>query len=304
MKIRSGKITIENTNICPANCLICPREQYTQKLGIMDFNLFKKIINQVSNQTNVGTIDIGGFGEPFADKLLFERCEYIRQMLPKVKIFTSSNCFLMTLDKYDDICKYIDSLKISVYGISKKVYEECHRGSLTFEQTYSNILGLLERDKKPYTIALMTLIDENKQEKDDWIKFWESKVNEVYVWLPHNFQGYRGYRTIDYNNQVSCGRPLNGPLYVHIDGTVSMCCLDINKKLKIGDMNTDTIPEIFRSEEYRRIKTAHRNKNFKGIACENCCQTNYNPEVLVYASNKERRIGKLNSNLKDLYEQG
>lgn len=267
----------------------------------MDFNLFKKIINQVADQTNVDTIDMGGFGEPFADKLLFERCAYIRQRLPQAKIFTSSNCFLMTPDKYDDIVEYIDALKISVYGVSKRVYEECHRGNLTFEQTYSNILGLLERDRKPYTIALITLTRENEQEKDDWIDFWETRVDEVYVWLPHNWTGYRSYRVIDHSNQKSCGRPLNGPLYVHIDGTVSMCCWDINKKLVIGNMNTDTIPEIFRSEAYRRIKTAHKNRNFKGLLCDNCCQTNYNPSVLVYATNKERAVGKLNSNLKNLY---
>ena len=89
MRLRSGKVTIENTNICPANCTICPREQYEQNLGIMDMGLFKRIIDQLSHCTNVDTVDIGGFGEPFADKLLFERCEYVRQRLPKAKIYTS-----------------------------------------------------------------------------------------------------------------------------------------------------------------------------------------------------------------------
>ncbi|GAH24176.1 unnamed protein product, partial [marine sediment metagenome] len=35
--------------------------------------------------------------------------------------------------------------------------------------------------------------------------------------------------------------------------------------------------------------------------CEDCCQTNFDPSVLVYASNKKRGVGKLNSNLKNLY---
>jgi len=302
MKLRSGKITIENTNICPANCTICPRDKYEQKLGIMDFNLFKKIINNLSNQENVGTVDIGGFGEPFADKLLFERCAYIREKLPKAKIFTSSNCFLMTPDKYDDVCKYIDALKISVYGVTKETYEKCHRGSLVFEKTYANILGLLERKTKPYTIGLLTLTEDNKNEKDEWLKFWQPRLDEVYIWMPHNFAGNMDFRTIDRTKQKSCGRPLNGPLYVHLDGTVSMCCLDINKKLKIGNMDTDTIPEIFKSSAYKRIKKAHKEGNFNGLLCENCCQTNYNPSVLIYASNKERGVGKLNSNLKNLLE--
>ena len=302
MRLRSGKVTIENTNICPGSCTICPRDKYTAKLGSMSFNLFAKIINNFAQQTNIDTIDMGGFGDPFADKLLFERCELIRQKLPHVKIFTSSTCFLMTPDKYDDVCRYIDSLKISISGLTKTIYEQCHRGTLTMERTYANILGLLESTKKPYTIGGLTLTNENKHEMQEWIDFWQPKLDEVYVWLPHNFGGLMNFRVIDKAKQISCGRPFNGPLYIHLDGIVSMCCLDINKQLVIGNINTQTIPEIFHSKEYRQIRKAHKLKNFSGLLCENCCQTNYNPDVLVYASNKERGVGKLNSNLKNLYE--
>lgn len=303
MRIRSGKITIENTNICNANCVICPRDKYKGRLGIMSLTLFAKIINNLSHQTNIDTVDMGGFGEPFADKLLFDRCRLIREKLPHVKIFTSSNCSLMTPDKHDEVTQYIDALKVSVYGVTKEAYEASHRGTLKIEQTYDNILKLLERDKRPYMIGLLTLSDENRHEKDDWIKFWEPKLDEVYVWEPHNFGGMLNFREIDKTKQQSCGRPFNGPLYIHLDGQVSMCCLDINKQLIIGDINVQTIPEIFHSKEYRAIRKAHKEKNFKGLLCERCCQTNYNPDVLVYASNPDRAVGKMNSNLKELYEK-
>lgn len=304
MRIRSGKITIENTNVCPASCSICPRDKYTAKLGMMSFNLFAKIINNLSQQTNVDTVDMGGFGEPFTDKLLFDRCRLIREKLPHVQIFTSSNCYLMTPDKHDDVCKYIDAIKLSVYGLSKEVYEKCHRGTLTKEKSYENILSLLKRKDRPQMIGGFTLSDDNRHEMKEWIEFWEPKLDEVYVWEAHNFGGLMNFRTIDRTRQISCGRPFNGPLYVHTDGTVSMCCLDINKKLSLGNLNTMTIPEIFKSKEYRRIRKAHKEKNFEGLLCYNCCQTNYNPDVLVYASNKDRAVGKLNSNLKELYEKG
>jgi|TARA_Y100000310_G_C20703453_1_gene832257 MoaA/NifB/PqqE/SkfB family radical SAM enzyme len=302
MRIRSGKITIENTNICTANCVICPRSKYNQPLGVMGFSLFAKIINQCSQQTNIDTIDIGGFGEPFADKLLFDRCELIRKRLPKARIFTSSNCFLMTPDKYGEVCKYIDSLKISVYGVTKETYEKCHRGNVTQERTYANILGLLERKDRPYTIGLLTLSD-NHHEMDDWVKFWQPKLDEVYVWKPHNFGGLMNFRKLS-RERISCGRPSNGPLYIHIDGTVSMCCLDINKNLVIGDINKQTITEIFQSKEYRELRRAHLRQNFKGLLCESCCQTSYDPDVLVYASNADRAVGKMNSNLESLYSYG
>jgi radical SAM protein with 4Fe4S-binding SPASM domain len=303
MKIQSDSISIETTNLCPAHCTICPREKFKQKLGIMGFDLFKKIIDDTS-QYGITTIDCSGFGDPFTDKLFFKRCQYIRDKMPKTAIYASSNCFLMTPDIYPEVIEYIDTLKMSIYGLTRDIYEKSHGGCLKQEATYSNILGLLKKmnllKKKPYTIGLLTVSDINQHEMSDWIKFWQPKLNEIYVWRPHNFGDGRNYRKIDHKYQVSCGRPLGGPLYIQVDGTVSVCCFDINKKLVIGDMKTQTIEEVLHSESYEEIRKSHRDKNFKGSLCYNCDQTNSDPSVLLYASNKQRSVGKLTTNLKDI----
>jgi len=306
MKLQSKTIDIETTNICPASCTICPREEFSQKLGIMDFDLFKNIINDASHY-DIQSIALTGFGEPFADKLLFERCKYIREKMPKAKIYISSTCFLMTPDTYNNVIKYIDTLKISIYGLSKETYEKSHRGVLKYEKTLSNILGFLEKikglERRPHIVGLFVVTDINKHESEDWIKFWESRLDEVFVWQPHNFGGSRSYRKIDPTKLVSCGRPFNGPLYVHIDGKVSMCCFDFNKKLLIGDITKQTIYGIYHSEAFKRLKKAHLDKNFKGTLCETCDQINLDPSVLLYATNKERKVGKLTSSLEDLNPQ-
>jgi len=291
MILANKQITIETTNLCPAHCTICPRDQYTQKLEIMDFNLFKKIIDDVA-QYNITSLDTCGFGEPFTDKLFFKRCEYTKQKLSKVEIYASSNCFLMTPNIYDDVIKYVDILKMSIYGVTKDTYEKSHRGRLKFERTISNILGFLEKikdlEKKPYIIGLLTVTNINQHEIDDWIKFWEPKIDEVFVWKPHNFGGARNYRNVDHTKQVSCGRPFNGPLYVHVDGTVSMCCFDFNRNLVIGDMKTETIYDVLHSDAYKKLKVAHQHREFKGYICENCCQTNSDSSVMLYTTNSER----------------
>lgn len=300
------QVTIETTNLCPAHCMICPREKFTQKLRTMDMELFKKIIDDVASY-DITSIALTGFGEPFTDPKLFERCDYVRQKLPKAKIYTSSNCFLMTPEKYDNVAKYIDTLKISIYGLSKGVYEKCHRGSLDRDVSYANILGFLEKikglKKKPYIIGLLVVTDDNKNEMKDWIKYWEPKLNEVFVWLPHNFSDAKEYRKIDRSKVVSCGRPLKEPIYVHADGLVSGCCFDYNNKLLIGDLKTQTIKEILDSNTFKKLKKAHETKNFKGYLCENCDQINFDPDVLLYATNEERKVGKLTSNFEDMKPQ-
>ena len=43
---------IENTNCCNAACVMCPREEQTRKLGIMDFCLFEKIVHEAALYRN------------------------------------------------------------------------------------------------------------------------------------------------------------------------------------------------------------------------------------------------------------
>ncbi len=298
-------ITIETTNICTANCVTCPREQFAQKLGMMDFKLFKKIIDDASTH-NIKSISLGGFGDPLTDSKLFERCKCIRKKLPKAKIYISTTGFLMTHDKYNDIIKYIDLLKLSILGLEKDTYEKCHRGSLKYKTTYSNILGFLEKiknlKKKPHIAGLLIVIDINRHEINKWIKFWEPKLDEVFVWKPHNYI-YKNYRKINRTKLVSCGRPSRGGLYIHTDGKVSMCCFDLNKKLVIGDIKTQTIKQILNSKALKKIQQAHKIKDFKGYLCENCDQINYDPDVLVYATNKKRKVGQKTPDLEDMKQK-
>ena len=48
-------LSIELTNACNANCIMCPRSKLTRKTAQMDFELFKKIIDNCQDR-NVGEI--------------------------------------------------------------------------------------------------------------------------------------------------------------------------------------------------------------------------------------------------------
>ena len=42
------KIQIEPTNICNARCVMCPLKDMKRKTGYMDFELYRKIIDETS----------------------------------------------------------------------------------------------------------------------------------------------------------------------------------------------------------------------------------------------------------------
>lgn len=299
MELRNKQIIVETTNLCSAHCIICPRELYTQRLRIMDMQLFKKIIDDAA-QYSIESIDTCGFGDCFMDKLLFDRLEYVHKKIPECKTFVSSSAFYMNQSKWADIAEHIDILKLSIYGVTKETYEAFHRGNLKFETTMKNILGFLEYikplKKKPWTVGLFVDTDLNRHERNQWINTWRPKLDEIMIYAPHNWINARSYRTVDKGHQVSCGRPASAPLYVQTDGIVVPCCWCIHQEIPLGNLNTQTIEEVYRGKSYMDLRRAHENLNFSQYVCKDCDQTNFDPSVLLYASNSNRKVGQLTSN--------
>ena len=65
------EVNIENTNVCNAECVMCPREKLTRPYGFMDFSLFEKIVKEISRRRfTTKSIHFHNFGEPLLDKLL------------------------------------------------------------------------------------------------------------------------------------------------------------------------------------------------------------------------------------------
>lgn len=295
MYFPNKEITIEVTNKCAAKCIMCPREKMIQKLDVMSFDLYKKIVIDAFN-LGVDVIDLCGYGDVFLDKGLIEKLKFTKEINSKSKIYISTTGNAMTPKYHDDILRYVDILKFSIYGTTKAVYEKV-MGGIKFEKSYENIIQFLNKNKNKivYTEGNFILMDENKDEMDEWISFWESKLSEIYVWKPHNYVDGRNYRKLDKSIQKSCGRPLEGGLNVAVDGNAHVCCFDYNKHLVVGDLNKDTINEVIKSSKMKYIQNKHRNNDFEGLICENCDQTNFDKNNLIYKSNPNKVVGQCNS---------
>ena len=295
----SKEITVEVTNICGANCVTCPREQFTEKLSYMPLDLFKMIMDDAAENGYL-SLDTCGFGDPLLDPLLAEKIEYVKTKHPQMSIYTSTTCFMLNDEKIDLFINYIDTVKISIYGFSSETYKKLHNLP-DYEKSLRNILELIRRrgkSKEPYLIGLMLLLSENEHEVKDWIDFWEPKLNEVMVWEPHNWVGARSYRGKTATRKT-CGRPFNGNLTVGVDGRVSICCFDFNKTVTIGDLKTQTIKEIKENSPIlHEICEMHKNLNFEDYdyLCKDCDQTfeGYK-DILIYSTNENRKPGIITS---------
>lgn len=299
----SRELTIENTTFCGAKCSMCCRDKYKYAYQHMDTKLFKEIIDQ-GVELGMLSLDACGFGDPFTDPQYKDKLAYVKTRYPFLKVYTSTTGQLLLRNRLSWVCQYIDTLKISHYGFTKAVFEKVHGGTLKFEKVSKNIHELLSipQNRRPYIIMQFLILPENEHELEEWKMYWEPKVDEILIWLPHNYGGGR-YSKRPANAGIqdckprSCGRPFKGNLFVRENGEVSMCCFDFNRQLIIGDLRFQTIREVLEGEPLKKIRGVHTDGTFNesNYICKDCDQIYPREYALVYASNSVRKVGILTS---------
>lgn len=292
-------LTLEITTFCQANCIVCVRDKLNFKLGSMPQKLFEKSVREVSDfyyiqGGGIKYIDLGGMGEPLLDTQLVQKLEWLDQYYPGVQIGVTTNAQLLSAKK-DILCKYVDVLKISNYGFTKRSFEAVHRGSLVYEDVKENIEEFLAIPfgKRPKVIMSFLVLDENKGEETAWREYWEDKCEEVYIWRPHNWAGYyHGSAVEDCKNCRSCGRP-GCDFTIRANGDVSACCWDFNRELVVGNLNWNSFQEIYEGEKLEAIVDMHRRKTFfeSENLCRHCDQLYDRSDALIYSSNMKFKAG-------------
>jgi len=295
--VNTKEINIETTTLCDAKCIMCPRDEYQFKFKSMNFDLFKKILDDAVSNGAISLI-MSGYGDIFMDKNVEQKLKYAKDTFPFLKIFTSTTCNQLTQDKIH-LLDYIDTLKISMYGMSKEVYEKVHGGSVKFDRVWENLHNILDY-KKPnggglYVAMNFVMLNENEHEAKSWKAYWESKVDELQIWKPHNYGGIieNEFSRIDNGGYKTCGRPFSGEPYVHESGEVSVCCIDNDRKLLIGDLTTQKLAEVLDSKRLKEIRKIHSDGSFmtSELICKNCDQITDRSYALLYSSNSNRKVG-------------
>mgnify|MGYP001199308649 CR=1 FL=1 len=294
----NAEIRFEVTNRCDATCVFCPRDLQTRKQGVLNMDLYKKVLDEAIEWGGVSFVSLENFGEPFLDPYLFERAKYAKDRGMYVATI-STGSHLHKGDAINQTLKYLDKIRFSYYGITKDVYEGLHK-NLDFEVSTKNIHDLIEaKAKKNNGLRIemyFLLMPENEHQMDGWLKTYEPLVDAVSVWKPHNWSNGRTYRTIEEDDKVSCGRPFSGPLQVQWDGKVVPCCYDYNSEIVLGDCTKETLKEIVLGKHYKEFRNAHRDGEFlKYPFCDGCDQLNNQKDVLIYSNINDSEVGAVNT---------
>jgi len=277
-------VQIEIGNYCNLFCSTCPVSRMKRKRQPMDFELFKKIIDELSANNFSGAIAPFLNGETFLTPKFEKYLHYIRLKLPKAKLSIYTNGKVLPVLNID-----IDELGISfidaIYGNVVKKIEDFRKKNphtdisinVVYTGTNGWMVGVLEEIFPDIQVSLRKRFNYAGQ---------YGKYKEHYTRLGKFF----------YKRNI-CSR-FEDVMTILVDGRVCLCCFDYEGKIIFGDLNKNTIREIWNNEKFENTR-----KNFKIRKYNELCSKCDVIEQNLFLRTVERmiRVNPLYTHAKNLW---
>lgn len=279
---------------CPCQCIHCPvgitpPAERPIKFGhsTMSVGLFENIVTEMSEYPH-STLRLHGVGEPLLWNELAHALKFAFEHNVLTWIFTS----LITKDQslLKALVSYCNIIEISINAFDKQEYQKT-KGINAFDQVRTNLeflRGMINKDHLSTRIIVSRVESKNKRYDADFIDYWKSNslVDDAFV------RSYHDYNSVLANK---LGQKTQGiiPCLVHWsrfnidnDGTVVLCFNELfkgpipNADIVLGNIEKQTIGEIWHCEKLNLLRRAQLNRDYSGIdfketlPCLNCtsCQ--------------------------------
>lgn len=271
-------VDIGTTNLCNAECIMCPHSKL-KKMGTMDMKLYRKIIDNCE-KLKIKNITLSFFGEPFLDREIIEKIKYAKEKEMIVGFY--SNASLLNEELANKIVNSgLDGITISFDGYSKETYEKI-RKNLKFDVVKKNILNLIKTMRKmkrntPKISLVLVELEENKGEIKKIYSEWKDKVDSINIINMRNWANdiqKEGTKESFHFNKKMKRKPcalIWQKMVVDWDGDIVLCCDDWNHSTVLGNLKKQTIEEVWEGEKLKKIREAHVRGEFLKIPlCSQC----------------------------------
>jgi len=268
------RITVELTNRCNLNCQMCPRRHMKAAQGFMPYKLFTKIMDEMAEFGDVTLVPFFR-GESLLHPHCIEMLAYAKRKNIGTVQFTTNATLLNEDVSLALIDLGLDFISFSVDSIDPETYESIRRGA-NLKKVLKNIetFCALKKKKnaaKPEIQVSVVRTDNTRDKIEDFVEFWRNRVDRVRVYEEHSQDGNFG--SLDQGKRLAGRMPCLKPftdMVVYWDGSVALCNHDWDRTDQIGDVNQSTISEIWLSETYEKIRSAHKGRGQLEDLCQNC----------------------------------
>lgn len=280
---RPHEIDIEVTSSCDADCIMCPRKAMRRKVGPMDLDLFKKIIDEAV-ALDVQELHLNGYGEISVLKNYQEYISYIRQKSRSIKINLNTNGMRMNEEKARFYVESgVNTVNVTIDGATAATFESIRR-HLKLDVVEGNVKRLIEirnQSGRKYPMVTVNMIGmpQNIHEAEMFLAKWKGVADRVGISGLVSRIGSVAFANIDDPNwqETPCFL-LWSQMPVWSDGTVALCCDDWDGKAPQGNLKNSTIKEIWTSRRRAGLRKVHlEGKAAKIPLCAGCKQPRQGP---------------------------
>jgi len=280
------RVGLEPTNICNARCSFCAYRLHNGKKGVMDFELYQSLIDELVliNCREIKFTPI--IGDPLCDRNIIDRIEYAASKEHFSLIYLYTN--LINLGNYNVdrlINSGINSIAVSTCIADSKMYKRVY-GVDAYEKVMRNIKHLFRVNKSNGDPVGVNIFLRNEKpieralHSPDYKELMELGANIGFMWDDYdNWSGLiklddlpKGniFRSVE-SKQAPCSQLYSG-LIVDYGGRINVCwCRDPDKELEIGKYSDVTLKEAWEGTALMAIRDNWIKGDFPGV-CQQCLQ--------------------------------
>lgn len=282
-------LDIEITNACNLKCTMCPRTDMVKKgtfweMGRVEFDTYKRLIDEgISN--GLCALKYNYMGEPLLHPQLIEMIEYAKKVGVLDVMFNTNAVLLDEEMSRRLIASGLDKLFFSFDSPYREKYNQIRIGAdydkvLTNIRRFNEIRGEMGAIK-PLTRITMVLMQENKDEWGAFRELFEPIVDVVAFadFISHIGMNQEGRMLVPPKSSGKryCCPQLWQRMLVHPDGVATVCCMNSNRKLQVGNIFEHSVHDIWVGEKYQRLRDLHSSGHFDEIpVCTICPLANSN----------------------------
>lgn len=267
---------VEMTAYCNLQCTMCPQPQVTRRRAQMSFETWRRIVDDIAAHSPDSELWPAIMGEPLLlGDDFYTFVQYARESgLDNINLNT--NLLLLEERDYERIMLLgLRSINVGLDAATAETYARIRQGG-DFEVARRNMLGILGVAKRlglqgPKIVAQLVEMEENIDEVDAFISYWTSKG--AHVKLRRRLGWGKGvdapYLAIKQTERFMPCPCLIRAMSIHWDGRVPQCDGDWNGEEYLGDVNKQSIKEIWDGELARR-RERHWNGDFDFEPCRHC----------------------------------
>jgi Predicted Fe-S oxidoreductases len=269
---------------CNLKCPMCPLSAETNKgkgrNTWFEFDDYKKILDEGITK-GLRAVKLNYINEPFIRDDIVDFIDYANK-IGVVDIYLSTNGLLLNKTVMEQFIKAgLTRIQISIDATTESTYNLVRPGG-NFERVINNIETLINIKKKMSSLTPLIRVnfvrtELNESELESFVDYWIDKVDMIGIQemvKPPISSKNVGSKTTQDKRQIGfkCSFPYK-QLVINNEGDILPCCTFYGEQLKLGNIKSNTISEIWKSDKIKNLRKIHKEgQYYLNEVCKKCVE--------------------------------